>query len=309
MRNLSIYCFLLIAALFIFPGCEGDPGNPGVSQLPDDIMAPEVLLILPRANRNVYDRFVIEAFAVDDSSVEMVEFLIDGKEPESGDLKLTEPPYQVRWDCSALANNVTHSIQARAWDEAGRYGLSQLVTVNKQHPALKPSSDTLRSYVEVSDPYIWLFPDTLNPYTGIGVRMIPDGPCRIMNFYVKLYVYENWSGGKEMLFEIWNSANNQPDELLFVDTTCVDSIPRGFERPEGWVGYRVLGENIHVEDDFFILVTPVPGKPGDTLAVITDDGLWRNYHGVARTNSGWGSFSMGPQIQFNPYIYARVRYD
>ena len=57
---------LIRAALPVFLlavlGCEGDVGRSGVSLLPADIWAPEVVMLLPEASRFIYDRVAVEAY-------------------------------------------------------------------------------------------------------------------------------------------------------------------------------------------------------------------------------------------------------
>ncbi|NQT35139.1 Ig-like domain-containing protein [bacterium] len=312
----------LFSILLLF-GCEGDPGKHGVSLLPEDIRTPEVILILPLAQSNIYDSVVLEAFAVDDSSigdgkfqnigtVEQVEFLIDGVLPEDDRLVLTDPPWQVSWDCSGLSEG-RHSIQARAWDGAGHWGLSSLVFVNKTDPSLKPRNDTLRSYLDTEgeeDKLLWTLPDMLEWQTGIGTRFVPDGPCIIRSFRTRLYVDTYvWAGNKQIAFEIWSSLNNQPDSLLYADTTSVNSLLR-FEPPLDWAGFNVIMRSeIHLSGDFFVLLTPADDSVGDSLGILTDNGLWRNYHGVVRRDGEWVHFAGGPQTVYNPLIYAVVIYE
>ncbi|HHE46255.1 MAG TPA: hypothetical protein ENL08_00955 [Bacteroidetes bacterium] len=304
---------LIRAALPVFLlavlGCEGDVGRSGVSLLPADIWAPEVVLLLPEASRFIYDRVAVEAYAVDDTGVDSVEFLIDGVVQYGSGLVMRDYPWQTLWDCSGIAEG-SHSIQARAWDGAGHYGLSNVVIVNKTDPALKPAEADLRSYIETSDEdemYLWKLPDTLGGFNGFGARFVPDGPCRIENFFVTVYWDENWTGTGLFAFEIWNSVDNIPDSLLCADTTFID-----YKRAEkgmlSSIKFIRRADRIYVQGDFFVLVTPAEEQPVDTLGLITDNGSWRNYHGVARRDGEWVPFTAGPFTAFNPFISAVVAY-
>jgi len=307
MRFNRLIIPILITALPLLPGCEGDVGKSGISLLPDDIWAPEVMLVLPAASRMIYDRVALEVYAVDDTGVDSVEFLIDGTVPDGFGLTVRDYPWQILWDCSGISDGL-HTIQARAWDGAGRYGLSSVVMVNKTDPALKPADASLKSYIDTGDErdmYLWKLPDTVGSYDGFGARFVPDGPCRIESFFVTVYWDENWAGTGLYAFEIWNSTGNLPDSLLFADTTYIE-----YMRAEpGYSSLKFIRrERIYVQGDFFVLITPAEEQPSDTLGLLTDHGQWRNYHGTARRNGNWEPFTAGPYTAFNPHISAVVVY-
>ncbi|MDP8240295.1 MAG: hypothetical protein P9X24_14495 [Candidatus Hatepunaea meridiana] len=323
--------FLLVFTVFITIGCQGDAGTPGTSLLPQDIQVPEVILVSPDGQRNIFNRVLLEAYAADDSSlgngefkigspgdIEQVEFLIDGVIPGNGELTLNEPPWQIQWDCSHLSDSV-HSFQARAWDEAGRYGLSSVVLVKKGDPAIQPTVDTLSSFIgagitdvrdndDINERFKWKLPDEMGRYTGFGTRFTPRAPCQIRYIYVMLYVDYEWTGTRLMKFEIRNANNNRPDSLLYVDTTYA-SWKRVEPGGTDWARFNVKSDSILVSGDFFFLVTPVDNQPDDTLGFFVDDGYWRNYHGVKHQDGEWILFSGGPRVTYNPLIYAIVKYD
>ena len=213
------YSFIPVVISLLISGCEGEMGKDGIDLLPDDIRAPNVELILPQASRPIYNRLIFEAYASDDVAVAGVEFLIDGNVPESGELTMTEPPWQIGWDCDHLSNGL-HYFQARTWDEAGHDGLSTVVIVKKTDPPQGFTIDTLRSYIEImeKDQIPWTLPDMLGEFTGYGARFIPHSPCKITRFGIRVYVSSNWQGTRPLSFEIRTSVNNLPASLIYSDT-------------------------------------------------------------------------------------------
>jgi len=293
----------------IFFGCQGDPGKSGVGLLPEDIWAPEVTIILPIAARSIYDRVALEAYTIDDVGVDSVQFLIDGATPRNADLIARAEPWQLVWDCTVL-NEGMHTVQARAWDGSGKCGLSPVVLVEKVDPSQKPSEATLKTYIDTGDERDWLFwmlPDDYEEYNGYGVRFVPDGPCRIERFEVKVYWDTSWAGNRKFAFEVWDSKRSRPDSLIFADTTSL-ARTRATKGDISNLRFVRGNERVYASGEFFVLITPAEELPGDSLAIITDDGQWRNYHGFARRGSEWVNFTAGSYRAYNPHISAVVVY-
>ena len=287
-------------------------GSDGVDLLPDDIQSPNVELILPLASKSIFERVVFEAYADDDVGVESVEFMVDGNVLENGALSLTEPPWQVGWDCSQLVNGF-HYFQARAWDATGRDGLSAVVVVRKTDPPQDFTIDTLQSYVEVKegDEIGWTLPDFMGEYTSYGTRFIPHSSCQITRFGIKLYVSKYWLGTCPLSFEIRSSHNNKPDSLIYADTVSVNDhlrIPAPGGEVTDWLTFNLYRHNLQTVSDFFIILNLANDQPGDTVALLTDNGQWRNYHGVVQKDGEWQDFTAGSRFAFNPLIFAVVKY-
>jgi len=85
----------------------------------------------------------VVAAASDNQGVAGVQFMIDGALVFS---ELNAPPYTMTWDASALANNSTHTLQARARDTSNNVTTSAASTVTVVNPvAGAPAIDALVS--------------------------------------------------------------------------------------------------------------------------------------------------------------------
>lgn len=303
----SILLLPVLVILSVLSGCQGDPGNSGVSMLPEDVWAPEVSLILPVASRSIYDQVAMEAYAEDDVGVDSVEFLVDGLTPQSDELIAKSFPWQIFWDCSQL-NEGMHTIQARAWDSSGKYGLSPVSIVTKEDASQKPAESILKNYIEDDQDFLlWKLPDDFGEFNGYGARFVPDGPCRIYQFFVHVFWDSTWAGDRNFSYEVWSSHRNQPDSLLFADTTSIKrkrGVPGGYK----YMLFMRGSDRVYSQGEFFILMTPADDVPGDTLSIVTDNGQWRNYLGFARKENEWDYFTIGTFQAFNPHIYAVVIY-
>ncbi|MCF7811699.1 hypothetical protein K9N50_11995 [bacterium] len=313
MHKYIKYIIAITFITYLIIGCEGEIGKDGVNRIPDDVQAPYVELILPEASRPVYDKITFEAFADDDVGVVGMEFLIDGQSLPTGELTLTEEPWQAYYGCSHL-NNGAHYFQAVARDGSGRLGFSPMVMVEKMDISNKPVFDTLKSYIELDDNKLlgWTLPDEYKQYTCYGTRFVPDGPCTISFFAVKAYTYEDWQCTRPISFEIRSSRNNLPDSLIYADTT--NWTESRFSPGEiQWFGFNihevVVGRKIRTEGDFFVIVNLANEQVGDTIGVLTDNGQWRNYHGVAKKDGEWEKFTGGSRFSYNPLIWAKVKYE
>ncbi len=93
-----------------------------------DTTAPEVTVSYPVDGRVVADLVTISVNATDESGVTSVEINIDGQlmNPD------TEAPWQYEWDTAEYGGETQHTILARAYDEAGNVGTSDLVTVTTE---------------------------------------------------------------------------------------------------------------------------------------------------------------------------------
>lgn len=314
MQKYFKYINTLIFTSFVIIGCEGEIGKDGVNRIPDDVQSPTIEIILPEGSRTVYDKVAFEALAYDDIGVEKVELLIDGQEPASGELTINSPPWQTILDISNLEDGV-HYLQARAVDGSGHEGLSTMVLLRKMDVSEKPTFHRLKSFLEIdeNEQMGWALPDREGIFSSYGTRFIPDGPCIINQFAVKFFTYEDWPCTRPISFEIRSSRDNLPDSLLYADTT--NWVGRRSDPPGGlkWINFNIhesiIGRKIQAEGDFFIVVNLADEQVGDTIAVLTDDGQWRNYHGVVEEDGEWKPFMIDSRFVFNPLIWANVKYE
>lgn len=94
-----------------------------------DTIAPTISITEPTNNSEVSNPTLIKANASDNTSVSKVDFLIDGSVVYTDALE----PYEYSWPTESVPSGTSHSIIAKAYDEAGNIGTSTAITV------LKPS--------------------------------------------------------------------------------------------------------------------------------------------------------------------------
>jgi len=116
-KHITTYFVLIITGVFIFTSCD-DPVEP-------DTSAPTVVITSPVEDATLSSATTIRVDATDDTGVDKVEFLIDGQTVATD----TEEPWEHLWQVSYYADGETHSILAKATDEAENIGQSDLVHV------------------------------------------------------------------------------------------------------------------------------------------------------------------------------------
>ncbi len=109
---------LIVSIIYFFFACDNEKDV--------DIEPPTVSITSPIDSQIVYDEFSIEASAVDDEGVNMVEFFIDGMiRPGGVDIS---SPYQYIWNTTDEQDSSFHSIYAIAYDRSNNFGISDTVT-------------------------------------------------------------------------------------------------------------------------------------------------------------------------------------
>ena len=101
-----------------------------------DNTPPQVSIIAPLDGQTVYEvsgKVIILAEATDDIGVSKVEFYIDGIKMGEA----TTSPYTYAWDTYTLPYNSKHTIQVKAYDNAGNIGESSVITVTIGDPVIK----------------------------------------------------------------------------------------------------------------------------------------------------------------------------
>jgi hypothetical protein len=324
--------WILIAIIsFILAACEGDAGQHGVDLMGSDHIAPVVEIILPMTHRLIYNESALEVRVQDDGEVDRVEILVDGEHFEGQDLQFTSLPYQMMWDCSSLEIG-QHFVQAIAYDKFGRIGYSPRVSFYKVSPDSVPPNEIIAYYNEpkysgtgvnivISDDAIfWRIPSETGQYTGFGTRFTLDRPARLVQLWINLQYRQKVSGedvwwetfGTQLKVEIFSAENGLPTEIL--SERELDLSTFAFPPPlSGWVelnlplGSRRKG-SLSVPSEFIVAISLSPTATGDTIAVATDLGARRNWHGMVRENGEWRTFDAGPRVAFNPLIRVELRY-
>jgi len=265
------------------------------------------------ARQEVFSQVCLEAHVQDDGHIDSIKFIIDGLSSPDRDLILVNPPYQVLWNTANITPG-SHHIQAQAWDNAGHTGLSSWIMINKISDEPVVTRDTLFYYNHASDGDIaWLLPDErlsvdADRYTGYGTRFTMSYPAILRKIWVRIHRDETWSG-IEWTFEIRSSHDGLPDSLIYSSEFDGLDIPLDMEGNLVKMPRIRLSGEIHVPTEFFILAMLSEETTGDTLAIMSDDGLWRNWHGVVRQNGQWREFTAGLMVAFNPMIKITVDYE
>jgi len=127
-KYLRLLGLLLVLGLFIMgqSGCTGCGGG-GVT---GDTTKPDVAITSPTDGTTVFGTVTIRATATDNVGVVKVEFYIDGSKVGED----ASSPYEYSWNTDTLTYGSTHTIQAKAYDNAGNVGDSPIVTVTIGDP-------------------------------------------------------------------------------------------------------------------------------------------------------------------------------
>jgi len=295
----------LLAPLLLLAACEGDPGQPGFSYLPHDLYPPTAEIILPLASRPLYESAVVEVLVSDDDSVARTEFLVDGLAASAGAITPLRPPSEYILNSSSLSPG-SHTLQLLAWDRVGKVGESSMLYLNR---AVRPANlfDTLRFFADSPNQFVdWKLPsDSLTDFTALATRFVLDRPCILYSIGVKLHRHINWAG-TQLYVDLMSSKDGYPDTLINRKTLELRSAGGG-EEYNDWLVRTYRG--IPMSGEFFAAVRISETITGDTMAVETDTGLWRNGHGMMMGRDGvWKPFVSGRGRLYNPLIYAMVTY-
>lgn len=301
--NNIILC--LAAFGIIFQGCRGEAGKPGSSITGGDVRAPIVEIMHPIGNIPVFDRAFVESRILHDDSLESVELVVDGLQT----LAVNWQNFDIRWqtllNCESLRLG-RHTIQVLARDKGNRLGMSPISVFEKVSLNELPDSVLLRYFdPEDDDGFDWTIPARDALYTGFGVRFTPDRPCTVAEFWVEIQRDTSWQG-TQLVYEVRKSEDGKPAEVL--QDELFNSLRfRWFPGVESvWLKYR--GDDYTIDGEFFITCTLKEEATGDTLALKSDSGRWRNWHGVVKEHGEWKDFSDGESITWNPHIYVWVKY-
>ncbi|MGC8718207.1 MAG: clostripain-related cysteine peptidase [bacterium] len=120
-KYLRLLALLVILGLFVMgqSGCTGCGGSPA------DTIKPSILISSPADGSTVSGTVTVKATATDNVGVVKVEFYIDATKVGED----TSSPYEYSWNTDNLTLNSQHTIQAKAYDNAGNVGESPTITV------------------------------------------------------------------------------------------------------------------------------------------------------------------------------------
>jgi hypothetical protein len=90
-----------------------------------DSTNPTVAIVNPQSGQQVQDTVKVLASADDDRAVSEVAFFVNGDSLATDNTY----PYEYQWETTGLADSTSHSIFAKAFDEAGNWAISEAVTV------------------------------------------------------------------------------------------------------------------------------------------------------------------------------------
>jgi len=117
--------FLLLLLVLTF-GLGQNGGCLGfLSSCIRDTTPPSIQITNPSNNSTVSGIVTIRATATDNIGVAKVEFYVDGSKVGED----TSRPYEYNWNTDTLTYGTQHSIQAKAYDNAGNVGESPIITV------------------------------------------------------------------------------------------------------------------------------------------------------------------------------------
>jgi hypothetical protein len=123
------FLFLFIA---LISGCEETP----TSANNDDKTPPIVTIAYPTDGSEVHETVPIKISATDEGGIDSVIIFIDGI--NLGEILEIEGVYEYYWETSAIEDSTTHTIIAKATDQAGNTGQSELVTVTVNNMGFAP---------------------------------------------------------------------------------------------------------------------------------------------------------------------------
>jgi hypothetical protein len=139
-----------------------------------DTAAPAVSISAPAAASKVKGTVTISANATDNVHVAGVQFMIDNVNLGS---EKTSAPFTISWDTTALANNSSHTIKAKARDDAGNTKVSAVITVTVDNTVV----------VNPNAKYSWIKANivaskcaschsSFNTYTGLKAKVTVNDP-------------------------------------------------------------------------------------------------------------------------------------
>ncbi len=128
---------------------------------------PQVSITQPAQGDTVGGEVTITAEATDNKGVTEVEFYIDNA------LVVTDQssPYTYSWNTSALQDNSTHNIYAKAFDKANNEGTSEVITVTVINPPNAPATPSGPSSGYQGSQYSYEFSTYATDPAGQGVAI------------------------------------------------------------------------------------------------------------------------------------------
>ncbi|MBN2088761.1 hypothetical protein JW964_04075 [candidate division KSB1 bacterium] len=153
--------FALIFVLILSFNCQKAKGPTGPAP---DKTAPTVQITNPADKANISGTVLIQATASDNIGVTKVEFFVDNASENIDNAQ----PWEYNWNSSKVTDG-SHTITAKAYDEAGNSATATVVTI------------TVKNAFEISFSNA-VFTDILINVTGIGSRTIQPGAKETFQF-------------------------------------------------------------------------------------------------------------------------------
>jgi hypothetical protein len=122
---------LIAVFVTLWSGCKENEPTPPSS----DTTPPSVVVTQPANGATLTGSTMIKAEATDNSGVQWLDFLVDGSLLGRD----STAPYEKFWDVTSISDSSTHTILAKAVDNAGNVGQSPLVTVTVVKDRTPPS--------------------------------------------------------------------------------------------------------------------------------------------------------------------------
>ena len=165
----------LLALVWI--GCEGPQGPAGRDATAPDTQAPVVDWFYPLGGDVLDSVQIIEVNAIDNTSVDSVHFIVNGRTAVNGLANITTvgTHYRARWD-TRMVTPGQYTILARAFDHAGNVGLSTPINVLVYN--ILSGQYALQNFADFPDVVGWNLPDV--DHTSIyAVQLTPMQACSL----------------------------------------------------------------------------------------------------------------------------------
>ena len=109
-----------LTILLLIVGCEEEV----LDIIEPDVTSPIVVITFPANNSTLDSTTTVRADVTDDSDIDFVKFIIDGRSDAVAD---STAPYEYEWDVCVQSTG-THTLMAKASDSSGNEGQSDLLT-------------------------------------------------------------------------------------------------------------------------------------------------------------------------------------
>lgn len=317
LKKIALLILPSILTLFIFYGCERWPTFL-------DTLPPQATLTAPADSAVVKDTVLISVTATDDKGVTKVDFYIDNQLLSSDN----SSPYSFSWSTLIYQDSSFHSIFAIAYDAAGNFDSTQIITVRVVLDTgllfvAQAATPTSAYSVFVSGNYAYVAEQ------GNGVEIFnvsnPASPAAVGAFSASNFTNGVFASGNYLYLA--DGANGM--KVLDVSTPASPFLI-GQNAPPGDAHEIVVSGNYAYVaakgDGIYIINVVNPDTPtfvssfatsfawgvqvSGTLAYVTDAGSGLKIINVSNpaSPSQTGAFSTGGDIFFRSYVINNYAY-